>query len=98
MAGLYAYRLVPSDALAAGAEDAPAAPGTLAAYAPVRLQRQQRLVYDVMRDGKWWTLREISLLAGISEASVSARLRDFRKGLYGGSTVERTAVRGYYAP
>ena len=49
-----------------------------------RLSNQLRLVFDVMRDGKWRTLAEItSEIGGGSEAGVSARLRDFRKKPFG---------------
>lgn len=68
-------------------------------YAPkfdyARLKGQLRRVYDVMRDGQWRTLSEIATLAGNStEASVSARLRDFRKEKYGSLAVERERVAG----
>jgi len=56
-----------------------------------RLNRQQRLVFDVMKDGKWRTLRIIGALTVQPEASISARLRDFRKL---GLTVERRRVEG----
>jgi len=42
-----------------------------------------------MRDGEWRTLGEISEATGHPEASVSARLRDFRKPRFGGHTVNR---------
>ena len=35
-------------------------------------------MYRVIRDGRWYTLRQIAEAAGAPEASVSARLRDFR--------------------
>jgi hypothetical protein len=37
----------------------------------------------------WWTLRELHLACGGSEASISARLRDFRKAKFGGHEVLR---------
>ena len=54
-----------------------------------RLNAQARRVYDVMIRGEWLTLAEVSELTGDPEASVSARLRDFRKPKFGGFTVER---------
>lgn len=45
----------------------------------IRLNRQQQVVYTLMADGEWRTLREIADVTGFPEASVSARLRDFRK-------------------
>jgi hypothetical protein len=45
---------------------------------------------ELMRDGKWRTLREITeAIGGGSEAGVSARLRDFRKRSFGGHVVNR---------
>lgn len=54
----------------------------------VRLGRQLKGVRDLMADGRWRTLAEVSdsLGIGFPEASVSARLRDIRKS---GRTVER---------
>jgi hypothetical protein len=54
-----------------------------------RLNKQAQKVFDVMKDGQWRTLREISEQTFAPEASVSARLRDFRKARLGGLTVER---------
>ena len=51
-----------------------------------RLNRQQAEVFALMRDGTWRTLAEISRATANPEASVSARLRDFRRL---GMTVER---------
>jgi hypothetical protein len=51
-----------------------------------RLNRQQRAVYDVVKDGAWRTLQTIAGAAGAPEASASARLRDLRKL---GLTVDR---------
>ncbi len=57
-----------------------------------RLHRQRQKVYDCMRDGVWRSLGEIAAATNSPEASVSARLRDFRKGKFGGHTVERRRV------
>jgi len=54
-----------------------------------RLNAQQRRVFEVMQDGRWRTLREISETTGDGEASISARLRDFRKEKFGGFAVDR---------
>ena len=54
-----------------------------------RLNRQARVVWDVMDDSKWRTLREIADSCSEPEASISARLRDFRKEKFGGHDVER---------
>lgn len=54
-----------------------------------RLNAQMRAVWECLRDGRWRTLAEIAAYADYPEASVSARLRDFRKRKYGGHNVER---------
>jgi len=58
-----------------------------------RLNAQCQKVFDVMKDGQWRTLREISDMTGAPEASVSARLRDFRKVAFLSAKVEREFVR-----
>lgn len=60
-----------------------------------RLNKQMRRVWDVMRDMQWRTLREISDITGDPEASVSARLRDFRKKQFGQLTLERRRRDGH---
>jgi len=57
-----------------------------------RLNKQSRVVYAAMEDQQWRTLAQIALLTNAPEASVSARLRDFRKEKFGGITVERRRV------
>ena len=59
-----------------------------------RLQGQMREVFNLMIDGEWRTLNEISQETGAPEASVSARLRDLRKDKFGGHTVQRRRVAG----
>lgn len=54
-----------------------------------RLNAQQAAVWAVVKDGCWHTLAEIAQATGHPEASISARLRDFR-GM--GCTVERDYV------
>jgi|APSaa5957512535_1039671.scaffolds.fasta_scaffold24847_3 hypothetical protein len=54
-----------------------------------RLSVQMRRVYDAMRDGLWHTLGELSELTATPEASLSARIRDFRKPKFGGFVVDR---------
>lgn len=58
-----------------------------------RIARQRRAVFLLMRDAVWRTLAHISESTAFPEASVSARLRDFRKEKYGGHTVDRRRVR-----
>src|ERR1035441_2569760 len=54
-----------------------------------RLTSQLGKVYCAMRDGKWHTLCELSILTGGSEAGVSARLRDLRKPQFGKFKIQR---------
>lgn len=53
-----------------------------------RLGGQLRRVADALADGCWWTLAALAERTGDPEASVSARIRDLRKGKFGGYTVE----------
>ena len=53
-----------------------------------RLNIQAADVWSVMTDRKWHTLSEIAKRTGHPEASVSARLRDFRKKRFGKHIVE----------
>ena len=55
-----------------------------------RLARQARIVYAYIADGHWRTLYQIAGNTGFPEASISARLRDFRR--IEGHTVERRRV------
>lgn len=48
-------------------------------------------VWSFMRAGRWQTLDEIHRTCGGTVASVSARLRDFRKDRFGAHTVEMRA-------
>lgn len=54
-----------------------------------RLNAQQKQVYDAAICGDWFTLARLSELTGAPEASVSARLRDFRRF---GMKVERRYI------
>lgn len=54
-----------------------------------RLADQHARVWAVVSDEKWRTLAEIAAATGAPEASVSARLRDFRKPRFGGHEVLR---------
>ncbi|HKA65462.1 MAG TPA: hypothetical protein VKD00_07055 [Methyloceanibacter sp.] len=53
-----------------------------------RLGAQINRVLHVMQDGEWRTLREISERTGDPEASISARIRDFRKDRFGKNKVD----------
>ena len=52
-----------------------------------RLSIQLGRVFEIMSDGKWWTLRALAYATNAPEASVSARLRDLRKRRFGAYTV-----------
>jgi hypothetical protein len=57
-----------------------------------RLKKQSLTVFNLMVDSKWRTLRDIELLTGYPQSSISARLRDFRKTSFGGHAVNREYV------
>ena len=57
-----------------------------------RLRQQLATVWRIMSDGRWRTLGQLSTLADAPEASVSARLRDFRKPKFGGHVVQRYRI------
>jgi len=59
-----------------------------------RLNHQAKLVWEAMSDHRWHTLEEIAELTLQPEASVSARLRDFRKPAYGSHQVLRRSKKG----
>jgi hypothetical protein len=59
-----------------------------------RLTSQLERVKLLMQDGRWRTLGELQSIAGGTEASVSARLRDLRKSRHGSHTVNRRRVAG----
>lgn len=43
----------------------------------IRFKGQKGKLYEIMRAGGWFTLRELSRLSGALETSVSARIREF---------------------
>lgn len=59
-----------------------------------RLNAQHKRVYKAMKDGHWMTLYDIALITGDPEASISARLRDFRKKRFGEHVVNRRHLQG----
>lgn len=62
-----------------------------------RLSRQHLRVRELMADGQWRTLAEISALTGDPPASVSAQLRHLRKPRFGAHLVEKRHLgRGLY--
>lgn len=63
----------------------------------VRLAGQCLDIFNLMKDGKWRTLNQISYETGHPHASVSAQLRHLRKDRFGAHTVERQYIdKGIY--
>lgn len=63
-----------------------------------RLGEQMRAVFELMKDGKERTLREIAYATEYPESSVSARLRDLRKERFGGHMIHRHYIaRGLFS-
>jgi hypothetical protein len=64
----------------------------------IRLATAMDRVYELMKDGRWRTLKEIAQACRVSEAGASARLRDLRKDrfrlLYKNREVSRQRVSG----
>jgi len=58
----------------------------------IRLDGQALDVWSLMSDGQWHTASEIEARTGHNWAAASARIRDFRKPKFGGSTVERKCL------
>ena len=54
-----------------------------------RLTKQFHKIYDLMQDGKYRTLPEISNLLNEPPASISAQLRHLRKKAFGSHTVNK---------
>lgn len=54
-----------------------------------RITGQMRQVLDLMQDGCWRTLRDISKATGAPEASASAQLRHLKKEKFGGYIVKK---------
>jgi len=62
-----------------------------------RLTGQLLRIFEVVKDSRWRTLKEIALLTGDPEASISAQLRHLRKPRFGSHKVEKQYVdRGLY--
>lgn len=58
-----------------------------------RLNAQAKRVWDCISDGRYYSLREIAAKTGDPEASISARIRDFRRPEFGRFTVEHICVK-----
>lgn len=55
----------------------------------VRLSGQIQRIYDLMIDGQWRTLNEISEATGDPPASISAQLRHLRKPRFGSHIIDK---------
>jgi len=55
----------------------------------IRLSNQLGRVYDLMKDGAWYTIDEVNKYAGGTPSCTSAHMRSLRKAKYGNHTVER---------
>lgn len=58
----------------------------------VRLTKQHQIIKELMLDGKWRSLREISYITGFPECSISAQLRNFRKARFGSYLVDKRRI------
>ena len=59
-----------------------------------RLGTQLNDVWQHIRDGRWHYPEEMEDALGYRWASISARLRDFRKARFGAHNIERKRIRG----
>ncbi len=57
-----------------------------------RLMHQHKLVFDLMKDAKWRSLKDIEYLIKQPQASISAQLRHLRKSRFGGHTLNKRYV------
>ncbi len=55
----------------------------------VRLHGQMKRIWEIVKDGQWHTLSDLSKKTGDPEASISAQLRHLRKPRFGGYTIEK---------
>lgn len=72
----------------------PAAPAGVRPGTHSRIAKQREAIWKLIRHGHWLTLGELENLTGYPQASISARLRDFRKPEFGGHTIERQYAGG----
>jgi len=70
------------------------------AFDHARLSSQYVRIFNLMCDGKWRTLAEISNVTGDPAASISAQLRHMRKPRFGSHTINKRIIgeriRGLY--
>ena len=54
-----------------------------------RLHGQLGRIWEVIKNGCWYTLADLATKTGAPEASISAQLRHLRKPRFGGHTIEK---------
>ena len=74
--------------------NAPYFEGPVAKEEVPRLVKQHEVIRDLMLDGVWRTLGDISSATDYPEASISAQLRHLRKPRFGSYCVEKLRVNG----
>jgi len=57
-----------------------------------RLSKQHERIRDLMQDGNWRTIEEISDITGYPQASVSAQLRHLRKPRFGSFIIDTISL------
>lgn len=72
----------------------PVAPAGVEPGTRSRIARQREVIWKFMRHGHQLTLAELEKLSGYPQASISARIRDFRKPEFGGHTIDREYLGG----
>jgi len=60
-----------------------------AKYDCARLTGQMERVFNAMKDGRFYALREVADIANAPESSVSAQIRNLKKKAFGGHGVEK---------
>ena len=62
-----------------------------------RMDSRNKAIFKVMKNEKWFTLKEINELTGYPSATASAGIRDFRKSQFGSNIVEKNYLgKGIY--
>jgi len=54
-----------------------------------KARTRKEVIFEIMSDGKWRTLKAIRKQTIYLDSSISSQLRDFRKDKFGGHTLEK---------
>jgi len=54
-----------------------------------KAKTRREIIFEIMSDGKWRTLKSIREQTIYLDSSISSQLRDFRKDKFGGHTLEK---------